>query len=218
MLPLNSPFELDRELIILRNNSMYKHFSKLNLIRNRNNKYLPKIKIKYQNKNKNKINNNLLLFSIKKENEALNNKINQIRISRNKKYIIENKNNKILKQRNNTRENVRKYQLDLLIKTNNEIKNRIKNVHPVINHKKLIMDYLESRKIYYLNRKIKPSLSWGNDYFTKEDYSYMEKYENNISEQNKKALTKSSFYEKNIKLKRIKLKKLGLSISGTKIK
>ena len=216
MLSINSPFELDRESIILRNNDMYKHFDKLNLIQNRKNIYLPKINLRKASPNKNRIknNNNLLLFYIEKENKKLTNKINQIYMRPNKRTLNENILKNFMKQQKYTRENSRKIKLDLLTKTNNEIKKRINNVHPIINHKKLKLEYLESRRIYHLNRKLKPCLSWGNIYFTKEDYSYM----NQFSENNKSRNNSSSPKKQLIKLQRIKFKKLGLSMNTSKIK
>ena len=216
MVSINSPFELDRESIILRNNNMYKHFDKLNLIQNRKNIYLPKINLRKTSAIKNKIknNNNLLLFYIEKENKNLTNKINQIYMRPNKRSFNEKIMKNLLKQRKFTRENSRKIKLNLLIKTNNEIKKRINNVHPMINHKKLKLEYLESRRIYHLSRKLKPCLSWGNSYFTKEDYSYI----NQFSENNKSRNNSSSPKKHLIKLKKIKFKKLGLSISSAKIK
>ena len=43
MLLKKTPFELDRELMILRNNKLLKHYDQLNIIRNRKNLFLPKI-------------------------------------------------------------------------------------------------------------------------------------------------------------------------------
>ena len=217
MLPITTPFELDKESMILRNNNMYKHYNQLNLIQNRKNIYLPKIQLPKspQNKKKIKINKNLVLFSIEKENEKLNNKINQINKRINNRELNERIFNVFLKKQKSTRANTRKIKYDLLIKTNNEIKNRIKNVHPIINHKTLKLQYLESRRIYHLNRKLKPCLSWGNNYFTKEDYCYMEKF----GKKKNKSLNNSSSSSKDlIKLKKIKIKKLGFSMSPTKNK
>ena len=223
MLRINIPFELDRESMILRNKEMYKHYNNLNQIEKRKNIYLPKIELHKFDLNKIKINNNNLhLLSIEKDNEKLNNKINQINKRPNKKSINEKIINIILKQRQNTIENTRKIKLGLLIKTNNEIKNRIKNVHPFINNKKLKLEYLESRRIYLLNRKLKPCLSWGNSYFTKEDYSYIEKFGKKFIERNKNKNhsnnNNSSSSKELIKLKNLKFKKLGLSMSSSIIK
>ena len=222
MLPIYIPFELDRESMILRNNEMYKHYNILNKIGKRKNIYLPKIQLLRFPPSKIKNNNhNLNLLSIEKENEKLNNKIVQINMRPNKKTINEKIISNLLKQRKNTRENTRKIKLNLLTKTNNEIKNRIKNVHPFINNKKLKLEYLESRRIYLLNRKLKPCLSWGNSYFTKEDYSYMNKFGKKLSERkdhNKNHSNNSSSSKDLIKLKKIKFKKLGLSMSSAKIK
>ena len=223
-------FEFDKESIIQRNKDMYKHYSKLSLIQNRKNAYLPKInihkfsqnktKFKSKSKKKNKINNknktnkNFLLLFVEKDNEKINNKINEINMRPNKKAFNEKILKNLLKQQKYTKEKTQKRKMDLLIKTNNEIKNRIENVHPVINHKNLKLQYLESRRLYHLKRKIKPCLSWGNTFFTKEDYTYMEKYRN-------KSLnnTSSSIDIKDIiKLNKIKSKKLGFSMSLTKIK
>ena len=91
MLPITTPFELDKESMILRNNNMYKHYNQLNLIQKRKNIYLPKIQLpkSRQNKKKMKINKNLVLFSIEKENEKLNNKINQINKRTNNRELNE---------------------------------------------------------------------------------------------------------------------------------
>ena len=223
MLPIYIPFELDRESMILRNNEMYKHYNILNKIEKRKNIYLPKIQLQRlaPNKIKNNNNNLNLLSSIEKENEKLNNKIIQINMRPNQKSINAKIINNLLKQRKHTRDNTRKIKLNLLLKTNNEIKNRIKNVHPFINNKKLKLEYLESRRIYLLNRKLKPCLSWGNSYFTKEDYSYIKKFDKKLSERNdynKSHSNNSSSSKDIIKLKKIKFKKLGLSMSSAKIK
>ena len=215
MLPITPPFEFDKESMIIRNNDMYKHYNKLSLIENRKNIYLPKIKInKFSQNNKNSKRNNLLLFFIEKENEKLNKKINQINLRQNNKSLDERRINDLLKQKKITRENSRKFNLKLLNKKNIEIKNRIKNVHPIINHNKLKLEYLESRKIYDLNRKIKPCFSFGNSCFTQEDYSYMEKYGNKFSENNNKNSNNSSSSKELNKLKKIKIRKLGISLSA----
>ena len=222
MLSIKTPFELNKESMILRNNDMYKHYNKLNLIKNRKNIYLPKINIcpffhnKYKNINKNKTNKNLLLFDLDKDNEKFNNRINQIKTRQNKRALNEIIFNVLLKQNKNSRDNRRKIKLDLLIKSNNDIKNRIKNIHPMINHKALKLEYLESRRIYHLNRKLKPCLSWGNIYFTKDDYSYMEKFGKKFHEKNYKSSNNSPLSKKIIKLNNIKVKKLGLSMSASK--
>jgi len=235
-----SPFEFDKESMIQRNKDMYKHFSKLNFIKNRKNTYLPKINIhnvspnksktksksksknKVKNKiiNKNKTHKNFPLLFIEKDNEILNNRINEIYMRPKKKAFNEKILKNLLKLRKHIRENTRKSNLDLLLKTNNEMKNRIKNVHPVINHKDLKMQYLESRKLYDLKRQLKPCLSWGNTFFTKEDYSYMEKYRNILSDRNKSLNNTSSSKDIKdiIKLNKIKSKKLGFSMSLTKTK
>ena len=225
MLPIMSKYDLDRESIIQRNKDMYRHFNKLNLIQNRKNLYLPKIKLNKSLTNKEKIkrNNNLILYYIEKNNANFHNKINQIYMRPNKSSLNERIIKNLLKQKKITRENSRKVKLNFLTKTNDKIKKRINNVHPIINHKKLKLEYLESRKIYDLNRKLKPCLSWENNFFTKEDYSYMEKYRNQFSENNKsyrsnKSINNSSSTKKLSKLKKIKYKKLGFSMNTSKIK
>ena len=217
MLPIKSPFEFDKESMIIRNNNMYKHYNMLNLIENRKNIYLPKINLKQNQNNKNKFKKNLLLFFIKKENEKLNNKINQINMRQSHRTLDQQKINDLLKQKKDARENTRNFNLKLLNKKNSEIKNRIKNIHPMINHKQLKLEYLETRKIYDLNRKIKPCFSFGNSYFTHEDYSYMEKYGNKLSEKHNNSSNKTSSSKKFNKLKKIKIRKLGISMSTSNL-
>ena len=215
MKSINTPFELNIESMIIRNNEMYRHYNQLNSIKNRKNLYLPKIKIQKKilsPKNKSK---NFSLLSIEKENQKFNSKINEINMRKNKSKINIKLINTLLKQIKTTRENSRKIELDFLIKTNNQYLNRIKNVHPIINHKKLNLQYLESRKVYNLSRKLKPCFSWGNSCLTKEDYSYMEKYGNILSARNK-SLDDST--NEILKLNKIKLIKLGQSKNATKIK
>ena len=215
MKSINTPFELNIESMIIRNNEMYRHYNQLNSIKNRKNLYLPKIKIQKKilsPKNKSK---NFSLLSIEKENQKFNSKINEINMRKNKSKINIKLINTLLKQIKTTRENSRKIELDFLTKTNNQYLNRIKNVHPIINHKKLNLQYLESRKVYNLSRKLKPCFSWGNSCLTKEDYSYMEKYGNILSARNK-SLDDST--NEILKLNKIKLIKLGQSKNATKIK
>ena len=215
MKSINTPFELNIESMIIRNNEMYRHYNQLNSIKNRKNIYLPKIKIQKKilsPKNKSK---NFSLLSIEKENQKFNSKINEINMRKNKSKINIKLINTLLKQIKTTRENSRKIELDFLTKTNNQYLNRIKNVHPIINHKKLNLQYLESRKVYNLSRKLKPCFSWGNSCLTKEDYSYMEKYGNILSARNK-SLDDST--NEILKLNKIKLIKLGQSKNATKIK
>ena len=78
-----------------------------------------------------------------------------------------------------------------------EIKKRIDNIHPVINHNELNMEHLKTRQIYKLNQKLKPCLSCGNNCLTREDYSIIEKSKDTISP--------------DIKTKKIIFNKLGLS-------
>mgnify|MGYP006873191147 CR=1 FL=1 len=215
MKPINTPFELNIESMIKRNNEMYKHFNQLNSIKNRKNLYLPKIKIQkniFSPKNKSK---NFSLLSIERENQKFNCKINEINMRKNKNKINMKLINELLKQKKTSREKSRKIELALLTKTNNQFLNRIKNVHPIINHKKLNLQYLESRRVYNISRKLKPCFSWGNSCFTKEDYSYMEKYGNVISARNK-SLNDST--NEILKINKIKFIKLGQSKSATKIK
>ena len=77
-----------------------------------------------------------------------------------------------------------------------EIKKRINNIHPVINHNELNLQYLKTREIYKLNQKLKPCLSCGNNCLTMDDYSIIENSKESISP--------------DIKTKKIKLQKLGL--------
>ena len=57
MKSINTPFELNIESMIIRNNEMYKHFNQLNSIKNRKNLYLPKVKIFHYYQQKEKIKN-----------------------------------------------------------------------------------------------------------------------------------------------------------------
>ena len=215
MKSINTPFELNIESMIIRNNEMYRHYNQLNSIKNRKNLYLPKIKIQKKILSPKSKSKNFSLLTIEKENQKFNSKINEINMRKNKSKINIKLINTLLKQIKTTRENSRKIELDFLTKTNNQYLNRIKNVHPIINHKKLNLQYLESRKVYNLSRKLKPCFSWGNSYLTKEDYSYMEKYGNILSARNK-SLDDST--NEILKLNKIKLIKLGQSKNATKIK
>ena len=205
MLLKKTPFELDRELMILRNNKLLKHYDQLNIIRNRKNLFLPKIsslsnnnifsptktlgkKFKYKY---------LIQLRINAENEQMCNKINEITNRPNRKLspekdIFFN----LLNFKKKSRNNVRKQHLEFLVKSNDAIRKRINDVHPVINHKALDLEYRKTRKIYKLNKKLKPCFSGGNNCLTRDDYSFLEK-------------SKDSF-SKDVKLNKIKIKKLGL--------
>ena len=205
MLLKKTPFELDRELMILRNNKLLKHYDQLNIIRNRKNLFLPKIsslsnnnifsptktlgkKFKYKY---------LIQLRINAENEQMCNKINEITNRPNRKLspekdIFFN----LINFKKKSRNNVRKQHLEFLVKSNDAIRKRINDVHPVINHKALDLEYRKTRKIYKLNKKLKPCFSGGNNCLTRDDYSFLEK-------------SKDSF-SKDVKLKKIKIKKLGL--------
>ena len=206
MLLKYSPFELDRESMILRNNKLLKHYDQLNLIKNRKNVFLPKINSPSKNKilspgkisMKNKIFKNILQYKIDQENEKMCNKIESITNRPLKKVLSEQEIfNNIIKFNKKSRNKIRKLNLDLLVKSNDEIRKRINNVHPVINHKELDKQYQKTRKIYKLNQKLKPCFSCGNNCLTRDDYSYIEK-------------SKESF-SSDVKLNRIIIKKLGLT-------
>jgi hypothetical protein len=181
---------------------------------------------KNKNKNKNKSNqkiikqikpkNNLFLLFLQKDNEILNNKINEINTRPNMKTINEKIIKNLLKLQKHSRDNNRKIQLDTIIKTNNEMKNRIKNVHPMINSKALKLQYLESRKLYNLKRQLKPCLSLGNYFITPEDYICIEKYGNQQMDTNK-SMCKTFSLKEIHKIKKLKNKKLGFSMSCRKI-
>ena len=201
-----SPFELDKEFMIQRNNKLLKHYDQLNIIRNRKNLFLPKINSPNKNKifspKRTNINNNLYknIFQnkIDKENEKICNKLNEISNRPLKNLKTEGKVfSDILNLNKKSRNKIRKLHLDLLIKSNMEIKKRINNIHPVINHNELNLQYLKTREIYKLNQKLKPCLSCGNNCLTRDDYSIIEKSKESISP--------------DIKTKKIKLQKLGLS-------
>ena len=206
MLLKYSPFELDRESMILRNNKLLKHYDQLNLIKNRKNVFLPKINSPSKNKilspgkisMKNKIFKNILQYKIDQENEKMCNKIESITNRPLKKVLSEQEIfNNLIKFNKKSRNKIRKLNLDLLVKSNDEIRKRINNVHPVINHKELDKQYQKTRKIYKLNQKLKPCFSCGNNCLTRDDYSYIEK-------------SKESF-SSDVKLNRIIIKKLGLT-------
>ena len=201
-----SPFELDKEFMIQRNNKLLKHYDQLNIIRNRKNLFLPKITSPNKNKifspKRTNMNNNLYknIFQnkIDKENEKICNKLNEISNRPLKNLKTEGKVfSDILNLNKKSRNKIRKLHLDLLIKSNMEIKKRINNIHPVINHNELNLQYLKTREIYKLNQKLKPCLSCGNNCLTRDDYSIIEKSKESISP--------------DIKTKKIKLQKLGLS-------
>ena len=201
-----SPFELDKEFMIQRNNKLLKHYDQLNIIKNRKNLFLPKITSPTKNKIfspkkiiiKNNLYNNIFKSKIERENEKMCNKINEISNRPLKKLKSEVQVFKdLIKLNQKSRNKIRKLNLDLLIKSNMEMKKRINNIHPVINHNELNMQYLKTREIYKLNQKLKPCLSCGNNCLTRDDYSIIEKSKDSISS--------------DIKSKIIKLKKLGLS-------
>ena len=201
-----SPFELDKEFMIQRNNKLLKHYDQLNIIRNRKNLFLPKITSPNKNKifspKRTNMNSNLYknIFQnkIDKENEKICNKLNEISNRPLKNLKTEGKVfSDILNLNKKSRNKIRKLHLNLLIKSNMEIKKRINNIHPVINHNELNLQYLKTREIYKLNQKLKPCLSCGNNCLTRDDYSIIEKSKESISP--------------DIKTKKIKLQKLGLS-------
>ena len=201
-----SPFELDKEFMIQRNNKLLKHYDQLNIIRNRKNLFLPKITSPNKNKifspKRTNMNSNLYknIFQnkINKENEKICNKLNEISNRPLKNLKTEGKVfSDILNLNKKSRNKIRKLHLNLLIKSNMEIKKRINNIHPVINHNELNLQYLKTREIYKLNQKLKPCLSCGNNCLTRDDYSIIEKSKESISP--------------DIKTKKIKLQKLGLT-------
>ena len=206
MLLKHSPFELDRESMILRNNKLLKHYDQLNLIKNRKNLFLPKISSPSKNKicspkkisTKNKIFKNIFQYKIDQENEKMCNKIESITNRPLKKVLSEQEMfYNLIKFNKKSRNKIRKLNLDLLVKSNDAIRKRINNVHPVINHKELDKQYKKTRKIYKLNQKLKPCFSCGNNCLTRDDYSYIEKSKESSSS--------------GAKLNRIKFKKLGLA-------
>ena len=206
MLLKHSPFELDRESMILRNNKLLKHYDQLNLIKNRKNLFLPKINSPSKNKicspkkisTKNKIFKNIFQYKIDQENEKMCNKIESITNRPLKKVLSEQEMfYNLIKFNKKSRNKIRKLNLDLLVKSNDAIRKRINDVHPVINHKELDKQYKKTRKIYKLNQKLKPCFSCGNNCLTRDDYSYIEKSKESSSS--------------GAKLNRIKFKKLGLA-------
>ena len=206
MLLKHSPFELDRESMILRNNKLLKHYDQLNLIKNRKNLFLPKISSPSKNKicspkkisTKNKIFKNIFQYKIDQENEKMCNKIESITNRPLKKVLSEQEMfYNLIKFNKKSRNKIRKLNLDLLVKSNDAIRKRINDVHPVINHKELDKQYKKTRKIYKLNQKLKPCFSCGNNCLTRDDYSYIEK--------------SKEFSSSGAKLNRIKFKKLGLA-------
>ena len=201
-----SPFELDKEFMIQRNNKLLKHYDQLNIIRNRKNLFLPKINSPTHNKifspKRRNMNNNLykniFQYKINKKNEKINSKLNEISNRPLKKLKKEGKLlSNILKLNKKSKNKIRKSNLDLLVKSIMEIQKRINNIQPVINHNELKIQYLKTRQIYKLNKKLKPCFSGGNNCLTRDDYSFLEKSKDSISP--------------DIKSKKIKLKKLGLS-------
>ena len=206
MLLKHSPFELDRESMILRNNKLLKHYDQLNLIKNRKNLFLPKISSPSKNKicsprkisTKNKLFKNIFQYKIDQENEKMCNKIESITNRPLKKVLSEQEMfYNLIKFNKKSRNKIRKLNLDLLVKSNDAIRKRINDVHPVINHKELDKQYKKTRKIYKLNQKLKPCFSCGNNCLTRDDYSYIEKSKESSSS--------------GAKLNRIKFKKLGLA-------
>ena len=206
MLLKHSPFELDRESMILRNNKLLKHYDQLNLIKNRKNLFLPKITSPSKNKmcsprkisTKNKLFKNIFQYKIDQENEKMCNKIESITNRPLKKVLSEQEMfYNLIKFNKKSRNKIRKLNLDLLVKSNDAIRKRINDVHPVINHKELDKQYKKTRKIYKLNQKLKPCFSCGNNCLTRDDYSYIEKSKESSSS--------------GAKLNRIKFKKLGLA-------
>ena len=206
MLLKHSPFELDRESMILRNNKLLKHYDQLNLIKNRKNLFLPKISSPSKNKicspkkisTKTKIFKNIFQYKIDQENEKMCNKIESITNRPLKKVLSEQEMfYNLIKFNKKSRNKIRKLNLDLLVKSNDAIRKRINDVHPVINHKELDKQYKKTRKIYKLNQKLKPCFSCGNNCLTRDDYSYIEKSKESSSS--------------GAKLNRIKFKKLGLA-------
>ena len=206
MLLKHSPFELDRESMILRNNKLLKHYDQLNLIKNRKNLFLPKISSPSKNKiccpkkisTKNKIFKNIFQYKIDQENEKMCSKIESITNRPLKKVLSEQEMfYNLIKFNKKSRNKIRKLNLDLLVKSNDAIRKRINDVHPVINHKELDKQYKKTRKIYKLNQKLKPCFSCGNNCLTRDDYSYIEKSKESSSS--------------GAKLNRIKFKKLGLA-------
>ena len=205
MLLKSSPFELDREAMILRNNKLLKHYDQLNIIRNRKNLFLPKISSLSKNNifspkktlGKNFKYKQLIQLKINEENEQMCNKIKEISNRPFKKVLPEQKLFfNLINFKKKSRNNVRKQHLEFLVKSNDAIRKRINDINPVINHKALALEYQKTRKIYKLNKKLKPCLSGGNNCLTRDDYSFLEK-------------SKDSF-SKDVKLNKIKIKKLGL--------
>ena len=206
MLLKNSPFELDKESMIIRNNKLLKHYDQLNLIKNRKNLFLPKIVSPLQSKmfspKQININNNVFknIFQsrIDRENEKMNNKIIEIsnrpmkKVKEDEQFFFN-----LIKLNKKSRNKIRQQNMDLIVKSNIEIRKRISNVHPVINHNELNQQYLKSRKVYKLKKKLKPCFSCGNNCLTRDDYSMLEKSKDSPSP--------------DAKLKKIKFKKLGLS-------
>ena len=205
MLLKSSPFELDREAMILRNNKLLKHYDQLNIIRNRKNLFLPKISSLSKNNifspkktlGKNFKYKQLIQLKINEENEQMCNKIKEISNRPFKKVLPEQKLFfNLINFKKKSRNNIRKQNFEFLVKSNDAIRKRINDINPVINHKALALEYQKTRKIYKLNKKLKPCFSGGNNCLTRDDYSFLEK-------------SKDSF-SKDVKLKKIKIKKLGL--------
>ena len=205
MLLKKTPFELDRELMILRNNKLLKHYDQLNIIRNRKNLFLPKISSLSKNNifspkktlGKNFKYKQLIQLKINEENEQMCNKIKEISNRPFKKVLPEQKLFfNLINFKKKSRNNIRKQNFEFLVKSNDAIRKRINDINPVINHKALALEYQKTRKIYKLNKKLKPCLSGGNNCLTRDDYSFLEK--------------SKDFFSKDVKLKKIKIKKLGL--------
>jgi hypothetical protein len=208
MLLKYSPFELDKESMIIRNNKLLKHYDQLNIIKNRKNLFLPKIvspsKSNMLSQKKTNVNNkvfkNIFQTKINQENEKMNNKIIEIsnrpilKVREDEQLFFN-----LIKLNKKSRNKIRQQNMDLLVKSNREIRKRINNIHPVINHNELNLQYLKSRKVYRLNQKLKPCFSCGNNCLTRDDYSVIEKSKSKDSP------------SPGIKVKKIKFKKLGVS-------
>ena len=129
-----SPFELDKEFMIQRNNKLLKHYDQLNIIRNRKNLFLPKITSPNKNKifspKRTNMNSNLYknIFQnkINKENEKICNKLNEISNRPLKNLKTEGKVfSDILNLNKKSRNKIRKLHLYLLIKSYMEIKKEL---------------------------------------------------------------------------------------------
>lgn len=175
-------FENDKNAILIRNHEMHKHYNQLNSIKNRKNIYLPNIP------SKNGTSRNTLIIPgsqaseakllAEKDNKILFGKIQEIKHRANQAIKDDELISKYLRIKKNTRDNVRKIKTDLLVKTNEGIKQRIKNVKPVINPIKMLRDFSDSRKYCNNLRKIHPSMSASDIYITKDESYLVQKYNN----------------------------------------